>query len=205
MNAVPETVRDHLQNGIDGKIPETPKSANPNDVQIIVGSNALAMKAACDLGQSFGYSVHQVDEPVQGEAREAAVELCKLAKRIKSGEESIDLPALIIAGGETTVTLKGDGVGGRNQEMVLAAAIELTTDNGILFVSFGTDGNDGPTDAAGALADCTTLTRAREFGMIAEHNLDNNDSYSFFRRINDLIITGPTGSNVMDIQLIFVQ
>lgn len=204
-SAIPKAVIDHLQDGIDGKNPETPKSANPDDIQNVVGSNALARKAASDFGHSLGYNVHQIDEPIQGEAKEAAADLCNLAKRIKSGKESIDLPALIVAGGEATVTLKGHGVGGRSQEMALAAAIELENTDRILFASFGTDGNDGPTDAAGALADSTTLKRAREHGMIAEHFLDNNDSHSFFRRINDLIITGPTGTNVMDIQLIFVE
>ncbi|MCK4657636.1 MAG: glycerate kinase, partial [candidate division Zixibacteria bacterium] len=112
---------------------------------------------------------------------------------------------LLIAGGETTVTVKGHGKGGRNQEMALAAAIELEHIDGIFFLSFATDGTDGPTDAAGAFADSTTAQHAHQRNLHIEAFLDNNDSYNFFRRLDDLIVTGPTGSNVMDIQLVIIE
>ncbi len=203
--SVPAAVLSHLQAGIDGDIPETPTSISDNDIHLIVGSNKLARDAAESLGDSLGYNTYVVREPVKGEARKAAAHLCNVARKIKAGDGPVPPPAVLVAGGETTVKVTGHGKGGRNQEMALAAAIELERTDGILFVSFGTDGTDGPTDAAGAFADPTTVKRALQRNLHIEAFLDNNDSYNFFRKLDDLIFTGPTGSNVMDIQLIFIE
>lgn len=113
-------------------------------------------------------------------------------------------PACLAAAGETVVTVRGDGVGGRNQELALAAALALENVDGVIVASMGTDGIDGPTDAAGALATWTTLARARRAGLDPRAALDRNDSYPFFRALGDLIVTGPTGTNVMDLQLVLV-
>ncbi len=203
--SIPARALAYLQAGADGQVTETPKLTSENDIQVIVGSNRLAKDAAESLGHSLGYNTYVIEKPVTGEARDAAAKLCGVAKKVKGGSGPVKPPAIIIAGGETTVTLRGHGAGGRNQEMALAAAIELADTDGILFVSFGTDGNDGPTDAAGAFADSGTAHRARQRQLHIEAFLDNNDSYNFFRRLDDLLFTGPTGSNVMDIQLIIIE
>ena len=127
-----------------------------------------------------------------------------LAKGLARGEAGIALPACLVLGGETTVTIRGDGKGGRNQEMALSAAIALAGWPGILIACLGTDGNDGPTDAAGAFADGTTVTRAVEAGLSPTEYLQRNDAYNFFKAIDDLIMTGPTNTNVNDLSLILV-
>ena len=203
--SVPPNALSYLEAGVHGHVKETPASLSDKGHQVIVGSNRLAMDAAESLGHSLAYNTHVVEDPVMGEARDAAARLCDLAKDIKAGNGPISPPALLIAGGETTVTVKGHGKGGRNQEMALAAAIELEHIEGILFLSFGTDGIDGPTDAAGAFADSATAQRGLQRNLHMEAFLDNNDSYSFFRKLDDLIVTGPTGSNVMDVQLLFIN
>jgi glycerate 2-kinase len=195
----------YLQAGVHGHVKETPTSVSDKDIQVVIGSNRLAKDAAESLGHSLGYNTHVIEGPVMGEARVAAARLCDVAKDIKAGNGPVSPPALLIAGGETTVTVKGHGKGGRNQEMALAAAIELENSDGILFLSFATDGTDGPTDAAGAFADSTTAQHAHQRNLHIEAFLDNNDSYNFFRKLDDLIITGPTGSNVMDIQLFLID
>ena len=126
-----------------------------------------------------------------------------LAKGLATGEGPLERPACLIAGGETTVTLRGDGQGGRNQEMALMAAISLEGWSDTLIVCLGTDGNDGPTDAAGAFADGTTVDRARAIGLDALQYLQRNDAYNFFAPLNDLIMTGPTNTNVNDLTLVF--
>lgn len=134
---------------------------------------------------------------VQGEARRFGAELARLAKCKRPG-------TAIVAGGETTVNLTGSGEGGRNQEIALASALSLTGRLGITVLSFSTDGIDGPTDAAGAIADGSTVGRGKELHMEAERYLDDNNSYHFFKALNDLIITGPTGTNVNDISVTMI-
>jgi hydroxypyruvate reductase len=124
---------------------------------------------------------------------------------IRRGEGADTLPLCLISGGETTVTVTGSGLGGRNQEFALGAAVALANAEGVLVASMGTDGIDGPTDAAGALATGTTMARARAAGLDAEAALGENDSYSYFSALDDLLITGPTGTNVMDLQLLLVE
>jgi hydroxypyruvate reductase len=203
--STPAGALSYLEAGMHGHVKETPTTVSDSDFQVIIGSNKLAKDAAESLGHSLGYNTHVIEDPVMGEARDAAARLCNLAKNIKAGNGPVNPPALLIAGGETTVTVKGHGKGGRNQEMALAAAIELEHIDGIFFLSFATDGTDGPTDAAGAFADSTTAQHAHQRNLHIEAFLDNNDSYNFFRRLDDLIVTGPTGSNVMDIQLVIIE
>jgi glycerate-2-kinase len=139
---------------------------------------------------------------IQGEAVEVAKVLCAIAREVQVSGRPVPSPACLLSGGETTVTLKGGGKGGRNMEMALSGAIELEQTSGILFLSAGTDGTDGPTDAAGAFAHSSTITRANALGLSAAGYLDNNDSYHFFYQTGDLLITGPTRTNVMDLQII---
>ncbi len=128
-----------------------------------------------------------------------------IAKEIRASGNPISKPACIISGGETTVTIKGKGLGGRNQEFVLASATEIAGMSDTVILSCGTDGTDGPTDAAGALADGLTIQRAEKLGMQAMEYLWNNDSYHFFEKLDDLIKTGPTNTNVMDVRLLLVR
>jgi hydroxypyruvate reductase len=135
---------------------------------------------------------------VQGEAREVARVFAAVAREIRATGRPVKPPACVIAGGETTVTIRGNGQGGRNQEFILAAAIDIAGLQNVVVLSAGTDGADGPTDAAGAFADGTSVARGQDaIGMLA-----NNDSYHFFEPLGDLIKTGPTGTNVADIQII---
>jgi glycerate-2-kinase len=140
---------------------------------------------------------------VEGEAREVAGVLAGVLREVDASAHPLARPCCIVAGGETTVTVRGDGLGGRNQELCLAAAPSLRGVNDVLLASIGTDGNDGPTDAAGAYVDGTTLDRAAALGLDAASHLANNDSYSFFDRLGDLIRTGPTNTNVNDLYLLF--
>ena len=183
---VPPAVRARLESGA-----ETPKPGDRtfDAVQnVIVGSNRLAAEAAMRKAHELGYRPRLVSTTLEGEAREVGRRL--------AGE-----PGCLIAGGETTVTLTGTGKGGRNQEMALAAALALDGVRDTVFLSAGTDGTDGPTDAAGAMADGTTLTTARNQGLDAGAFLARNDSYDFFQSVGGLIITGPSGTNVMDLQI----
>jgi hydroxypyruvate reductase len=127
-----------------------------------------------------------------------------IAKEVLSSGRPVRAPACLISGGETTVTLRGNGLGGRNQEFVLAAAIDLAGHHRVVVLSAGTDGTDGPTDAAGAIADGATLARAERLGLNARRFLADNDSYHFFEPLGDLLKTGPTNTNVMDVRLILV-
>jgi glycerate-2-kinase len=204
---VPEGVLRRLREGAAGRVEETPK---PGDRALsrcrnwIVGSNRLAVAAARDRASELGYRALVLSTRVQGEAREVARVFAAIGKEVGASGEPVSAPACVICGGETTVTLRGKGRGGRNQEIALSAAMEIDGWPGLVVFSGGTDGNDGPTDAAGAVADGETVARAREMGLSAGEYLRENDSYSFFERLGDLVKTGPTGTNVMDVALIMV-
>jgi len=142
---------------------------------------------------------------IYGEARDVAKIHASIAKEIIENNEPVVKPACLLSGGETTVTVRGTGKGGRNQEFVLSFAIELDGAEGVSILSAGTDGIDGPTDAAGAFADGGTCQKARILGLDPYHYLNNNDSYSFFKALDDLVITGPTSTNVMDLNIILVN
>jgi hydroxypyruvate reductase len=197
----PSTVRQRLEAGLAGEIPETPKpgdAAFARTRNLVIGSNDLAVRAAAAKARSLGFRTLVLSTFVEGETREVARMHAAIAKELVRSGRPVRPPACIITGGETTVTIKGDGLGGRNQEFVLAAAIDIAGLENVVVLSGGTDGSDGPTDAAGAIADGLTFGRlpsAREF-------LANNDSYHYFEKLGDLLITGPTNTNVMDVRII---
>jgi glycerate-2-kinase len=204
--ALPGSVLKRLRAGAGGDLPETPKPGETAFAladQCIVASNASALAAAAESAGRLGYATHVLDEPIEGEAREAGPSLLRTVRELLA-RGAVRPPAMILGGGETTVTVRGGGKGGRNQELVLAAAIELAGTGGCVIASAGTDGIDGPTDAAGAFADGTTVRRGMERGLAARRHLDRNDSYTYFDALGDLIRSGPTGTNVMDIQVVAV-
>lgn len=205
---LPEAVVKRLQAGLAGDIADTPKPGEAmfeGVVNAFIGSNRIAAQAAVSAAQAAGFETHLLSTFVEGEAREVARVVAGLAKGLARDEGNFNRPACLIFGGETTVTLKGDGKGGRNQEMALAAAIALAGWSDILVVCLGTDGTDGPTDAAGAIADGTTVARAEVLGLDALDYLGRNDSYHFFKALDDLILTGPTNTNVNDLTIILAQ
>ena len=170
----------------------------------MVGSNGLAVSAAEEKAKALGYNTLKLTTRLEGEAKEIAHVHSAIAKEILSSGEPIQAPACVIAGGETTVTVRGTGKGGRNQEMALAAAQLLRGWGPVVFLSGGTDGTDGPTDAAGAVADGATIDRAEAEGLSAIASLKDNDAYHFFKPLGDLLMTGPTGTNVADVAMVLV-
>jgi glycerate 2-kinase len=204
---LPSGVAAIFNKGIHGEIKETPKPGNQifkKTHNIIIGNNLLALRAARKKAEKLGYNTLLLSTFIQGETRDAAKVHAAIAKEILASGNPINPPACVLSGGETTVTIRGKGKGGRNQEFALAAAMEIAGEKNITILSGGTDGTDGPTDAAGAVADGTTVTRALNMEMDPAHYLKTNDSYHFFKRLNDLIITGPTYTNVMDLRIILV-
>jgi hydroxypyruvate reductase len=202
----PEAVVDRLVRGVAGDVPETPSSGDPRLVRAhaqVIGSQRGAIDGARQAAESLGYHVHIAGEPVTGEAREAARHHIA---RTAAAVASMPRPVCVIASGETTVTVTGRGKGGRNQEFALAMAQSLgALGPRVAAASIGTDGIDGPTDAAGAIVDPTTFERAAAAGLAApEDYLTDNNTYEFFDRIGDLIRTGPTSTNVGDLQVILV-
>jgi len=204
---IPTTVRDFLEQGMQGKIAETPKPGDRlfEKVQnVIVGNNRTALLAAEHQAEALGYHTLILSSFIEGEAREAALFHSAIAKEIISTDNPVSRPACVISGGETTVTIRSDGRGGRNQEFALAAAIEIDGTEGVAILSGGTDGTDGPTDAAGGIVDGTTIKRAKNRGLEANYYLNRNDSYRFLQAAGDLLVTGPTFTNVMDLRLVLV-
>ena len=201
------SVRSHIDQGVAGRIEDTPKPDHPafkRCSQMLVGTNLQSLQAAARAAEGLGYRPLILSSRVEGEAREAARFYAAIAKEILDSHHPVKPPVCVLCGGETTVTLVGDGRGGRNQEFALAAALALDGWEHIVVLSGGTDGTDGPTDAAGAIADGNTVARARQKGMDARDFLQRNDSYSFFQKLDDLLITGPTRTNVMDIYMLMV-
>lgn len=197
---VPASVRERLEGG-EG---ETPKPGNPlfgKVENIVVGSNQKSLEAAAGAAKALGYRTMILASTIEGETRDVARMHAAIARQIRMSGQPLRAPACVISGGETTVTIRGEGKGGRNQEFALAAAMDIAALKDTLILSAGTDGTDGPTDAAGAIADGDTLRRSRRS---AEEALRNNDSYPYFEELKDLIITGSTGTNVMDLHLILV-
>ena len=195
--------------GISTALPlqETPKPVDAifDKVQnVVVGSNRLAALAAVNRARELGFGALLLSTYVEGEAREAGRVAAALAKGIRAHGDPLSPPACLVWGGETTVTVRGDGLGGRNQELALAAALALDGWRDVLIMALATDGNDGPTDAAGAIVTGETLPRARERGLDARTALEANDSYHFFDALGGLIRTGPTGTNVNDLLFVLV-
>lgn len=203
---VPAAVRHRLQAGYQGEVPETPKPGSSHFERVhtvIVGSNRLAAEAALKEARTWQLNALLLSTFVEGEAREVARVAAALLKELVHHGRPVVRPACLVWGGETTVTVRGQGKGGRNQELALAAALSMEDLPDVLLVALGTDGTDGPTDAAGAVATGQTLARARQQGLDAQAHLYGNDAYPFFDALGDLIRTGPTGTNVNDLLFLF--
>ena len=201
----PPAVMRLLQDGATGAVPETPKSDHPvfgNTENIIVGSSRLALQAALAKAGEFGLEAKIASSEVTGEAKEVGRRFAREAIALLGQQRK--RPLCLISGGETTVTVTGSGLGGRNTELALAFAMKIEGVEGITLLSAGTDGTDGPTDAAGAIVDGTAMQKAAEKGLDAAAYLAANDSYMFMQKTGDLLITGPTGTNVMDIQVLLI-
>lgn len=209
MKKIPAAIRNLLiKKGLTGELPETPKEGDEifkNVSNVIIGSNYHCLKAVEVAAKENGYKPLLLSSTIQGETREIARMHGAIAREIISTGNPVKAPACVISGGETTVTLRGKGKGGRNQEFALAAALEIDGLDNLLIFSGGTDGVDGATDAAGAVADGTTCARAAEKNLSPYKHLEENDAYPFFEKLGDLIKTKPTRTNVMDVRLILVD
>jgi hydroxypyruvate reductase len=204
---LPAAVRARLLRGRAGLEQETPKPGDPaltSTVNVLVGTNAIALTGARQEAERRGYATLVLSSDITGEARTVAASHAELGRRIEDTGGPLAPPACVLSGGEPTVTVVGRGRGGRNQEFALAAAIALEGTRRVLVLSAGTDGSDGPTDAAGAFADGATVQRASALGLDARRHLAANDSYPFFEALGDLVRTGPTQTNVMDLQIVLV-
>jgi len=203
----PASIKKVLSSGEKGLIPETPKAndkAFKKVYNVIIGNNTFASLAALEQLRSATLNTLLLTSSLEGEARHVGVMLASIAREVVTSGNPIPKPAGIIAGGETTVTVTGKGLGGRNQEISLAAALRMGGMDGVVVASLSTDGVDGPTDAAGAIVDGKTMSRAEEMDLNPEEFLAENDSYNFFSKLGDLIFTGPTGTNVNDVSVIVV-
>ena len=201
---IPSSVRKHLEAGARGEVEDTPKRLD-NVTNVIVGSNRLAIDAAAREARRLGYRTLVLSTLIEGETRDVARMHAAIAREVRASGNPVKPPACILSGGETTVTLRGEGLGGRNQEFALAAAIDLDGAEDTVLLSGGTDGTDGPTDAAGGIIDGTVLARARSEGLNAREALAANDSYHFLERLEALLKTGPTNTNVMDLHIVLVR
>ncbi|MBI9074709.1 MAG: glycerate kinase [Desulfatibacillum sp.] len=203
----PAEVMGHLERGAAGAIPDTPKQGDPifeKAHTLIVGSSRQSLAMAREKAQHLGYNTMILSSMVDGEAREVAKVHAAIAKEIAGTGNPLPRPACVLSGGETTVTIKGKGKGGRNMEFALAAALAIGGMDKTLIFSAGTDGTDGPTDAAGAYCHGQTYPGALAKGLDAWAYLTKNDSYNFFKKMDELVITGPTMTNVMDLRLILI-
>ena len=204
---IPDPVRERIEAGIRGEIEETPKPGDDVLQRVtttIIGSGSDALDAAREEGDRLGYHTLSLTTTLEGEAREVGKIMAALAREEASSGRPVPLPALIIAAGETTVTVRGTGKGGRNQELALSAAQGIEGIPQVVIASLGTDGRDGPTDAAGGMVDGRTVGRMRERGIDPGEYLEQNNSYKALEEAGDLIVTGPTGTNVADICMILV-
>lgn len=208
LSKIPKNILNHIERGISGVIPETPKSVDPafnKTHNLVIGSNIDSLFAAKEKAENLGYNVLLLSSLIEGETRYVAQVHGAIAREIIKTGNPLSRPACILSGGETTVTISGKGLGGRNQEFALSAAIDIAGNKNIVILSGGTDGTDGPTDAAGAFSDTFTLNRAEDMELDPNHYLINNDSYHFFQKLGDLFITGPTHTNVMDLRIVLVD
>lgn len=203
LGRVPGSVRARIECGANGAHPETPKPGDPVFTRVrnlVIGSNRLAVDAAAARARELGFHTLVLSTFIEGETREIGRVHAAIAREIVHSGRPLKPPACVITGGETTVTLRGNGLGGRNQEFALSAAIDIAGLRNVVVLSAGTDGSDGPTDAAGALVDGRTVARDPR----APEYLARNDSYHYFEGLHDLIVTGPTHTNVMDVHLALV-
>lgn len=207
---VPDAVRDRFQQGARGDIPETPKPGDPvfqNVDNYVIANNRLLVDAAADKARELHFNTLLLGTEVEGEAKEIGCFFAAIARETVLTGNPVKPPACILAAGETTVTVRGQGIGGRNQEMALAWAISIASRpfaSQSCFASVATDGTDGPTSAAGGLVDPSTCSRAIERGLMPQKFLSSNDSSNFLKATGDLILTGPTQTNLMDLQILLV-
>jgi glycerate 2-kinase len=205
-NLLTAAARDHLRAGVAGRIDETPSPGDrrlERSITRVIGGRFNAMKGAADAAHALGYEVVTIEEPIVGDARTMGPAVLKMAQGVAGGRRR---PVAVVASGETTVKVVGSGKGGRNQELALSVVDALAADSSdTALASIGTDGIDGPTDAAGAYADRTTLARAHEHGVAPARYLAENNAYAFFQALGDLIITGPSTTNVGDIQVVLFR
>jgi hydroxypyruvate reductase len=204
---IPSPVIHYFTEGLCNASKETPKENDPvfDRVQnCIIANNIFAMHAAREKAKRLGYRTLILSSQIEGNTRDVALVHAGIFKEVVNSGNPISSPACILSGGETTVTLLGQGLGGRNQEFCLALALHIQKTRGFFFLSAGTDGSDGPTDAAGAFVDGETIERATRMGMDARAYLADNNSYPFFERLGDLFKTGPTNTNVMDLRICII-
>lgn len=199
-------VRSYLRAGLEGKIEETPKPGDPRlerSVTRVIGGRFNAMQGAAEAARSLGYEAITIDEAVVGDARAMGPAVLNMARAMAEGKSR---PLAVVASGETTVKVTGNGKGGRNQELALSVVKTLAEESGdVALASIGTDGIDGPTDAAGAYADATTLKRASKLTLDPDAYLAVNNAYAFFQGLGGLIMTGPSTTNVGDIQVVLFR
>ncbi len=206
-DTIPQPIVKHIKAGIKGAVSETAKKDQEfftKTQNVIVGCNFNALLQAKEKADALGYNTLLLSSMIEGITRDVAANHIAIAREIDLHGHPLKKPACILSGGETTVVIKGKGKGGRNQEFVLAAVLKSSNIEQISILSAGTDGTDGPTDAAGAYADETTLQRAFDSGVDPEAHLEDNDSYHFFDKVNGLYKTGPTNTNVMDLRIIIM-
>jgi glycerate 2-kinase len=204
---LPRSVAGYLRRGMDGGAPETPKRGDAifeRVSNIVIGRNRDMLGAMEGHLRGRGFWTMQEREPFEGEARRLGAALAARVRELAGNLKASNRPYALLAGGESTVKVSGDGLGGRSSELALAAAIELDGCSDCAILAAGTDGVDGPSDAAGAIADGDSLNRARKLGLDARAALENNDAYNFFAPLGDLVVTGPTGTNLMDVTLALV-
>ncbi|MEM2906475.1 MAG: glycerate kinase [Candidatus Odinarchaeota archaeon] len=206
---LPASIIEYLNEGVNGLRPETLKESDPvfkNVKNIIIGSNRIALNNIVSLAEKTGYNPLLLSSTMEGEARELGVFLINIAKEIAETDKPVQKPALIVCGGETTVTLKGEpGLGGRNQTVTLSAITKINSLENITVCCVGTDGLDGNSKAAGAISDTYTLRKAGELGLNPDSYLSSFNTNTFFNIVGDEIITGPTGTNVNDIYMVMVS
>jgi len=206
-NSMPEAVVRHMEAGAAGRTGESPKAESEffsRTHNFIIASSRTALRQAHQTARSLGYKSLILSSMIEGETKDAARMHAAIAREVRHSGNPVEAPACLLSGGETTVTISGDGKGGRNQEFALAAALDISGEEGMVILSGGTDGTDGPTDAAGAVVDSQTVPKALADGLSPHAYLQANDSYSFFNQTGELLITGPTGTNVMDLRIMLV-
>jgi len=206
-NMIPVSILDYIVLGADGSIEENPVKGSPvfeKITNLIIASNIISLNSAKEEAERKGYNSIILSSMIEGDTTDTAAWHTKIALEVLNSSNPVPPPACIISGGETTVRIKGEGLGGRNMEFALQTAKMIEGNISITAASIGTDGTDGPTDSAGAVADGNTVGKAAQAGLNINKYIDNNDSYHFFKKIDDLIITGPTNTNVMDVRILLV-
>lgn len=206
LERTPPAILERLERGMRGELAETPKPGDPLFERVtntVIGSNRIACQAACQKAQELGFNAMLLTTHLQGEARQVGRVLAAIARELDAYQKPLPRPACLVAGGETTVRVRGEGLGGRNQELALSAMCDLDGLNELALLSMATDGGDGPTDAAGAAVTGESCARSRQLGLSPQEYLERNDAYHFFDRLGDLLKPGPTQTNVNDIVLLF--